>query len=456
MKIFTLKKTNFNQFVVLTQIVLLMVYLSLNILNVGGAGTGLPLLAGFVTLACGALLFDIARRRSAVHVHFFVFLLFVAWLTFRVVVDLQDAERLKQLTVATTSGVLVFFLIGTFARRALDKIVFAEKCVWAKVLLILVLLVNVYIFLVFKERLMDRDDIIYMEAIEGGYQRPGSFMIMLFIMSSLIYLGIAAHGHTRNLTKLLFWLAVYTWVMVLNLMASQMMGSNAATACILVMYLMTAVVSVLFVNKVFRKQYLDNLLNLPFSMYGFNRILKYSVLALLFGICAALVVIKVTGFDLQKTRIFGFGAGENTSVNSRLEILVESAADQMGHSPFFGNLDVARLTTGDAGLTLHSFIPNVIAELGLVGLLIVVLLFVLVMVKLINLMRRCVKNEFGFMQASLSFWAFLIFIFLFLYANLAVGKEWSVMWFFLGFAISVFCEQSGHQKRQTLKRECGA
>lgn len=41
-------------------------------------------------------------------------------------------------------------------------------------------------------------------------------------------------------------------------------------------------------------------------------------------------------------------------------------------------------------------------------------------------------------QAIINLWLMFVLLFLFLYANLSVGKEWPVMWFYLGFAVRVF------------------
>jgi|GEM_PF-2432336 len=444
MSFLTIKKFSVNQAVAVFQVLLLLSYFILNIVNVGGMGTALPLLAGFVVLVGIGLFLQLWRGYLVVKLHFFVFLLFVAWLTVRVIVDLQDVEYLKQITVATTGGVLLFFLLGTFVRQALNKISLADKSGLAKRLLFVFTLSSVFVFMGFQGKILEQSEIFYIEGVEGGYQRPGNFMIMLFLMASFLYLSIAAKFRTRKAATLLVWLAVYSAGMLFSLINSQLIGSNAATANILAIYLMTVVLSFLMFNAAIRYSFLNNYLALPLSRLSLKKIIKYSTCAALFGVVAGIALIQATGFDLNKTRAFGFGAGENSSLNSRIEILKETGAVQMGHSPFLGNVDVARLTTGEAGKTLHSFIPNVIAELGLLGLGVVILLFSLVLRSIIKATKQSAKTEHGFMQAMLNLWLLFVFIFLFLYANLAVGKEWPVLWFFLGFAVSVF--ESGVNK----------
>lgn len=57
---------------------------------------------------------------------------------------------------------------------------------------------------------------------------------------------------------------------------------------------------------------------------------------------------------------------------------------------------------------------------------------------LIKSLKQAPTNPEGFGAAVINFWLVFMLIWLFLYANLSVGKEWPVMWFFVGFAVSVF------------------
>ncbi len=437
MSFLAFKISNSSRVVAGLQILILISYFTLNIVNVGEMGAALPLLVVFFILAGGGLFFQLWRGYLAIKFHFFVFLLFVAWLSFRVVVDSQDLERLKQLTVATTSGVIMFFLLGTFVRQALNKIVLDEVGL-TKGLIFVFTLSSVFLFINFESKILNRSDIFYIEGADEGYQRSGNFMIMLFIINSFLYLSTAARLKTKKIASLMFLLGVYSSGMALNLVSSQMIGSNAATANFLAIYLMTIVISFLAFNEGIRNKFLSNKLALPLSRASFKKMLIYSGVVVVFGMVAAMMAIQITSFDLSKTRVFGFGADENISVSSRIEILKETGADQMGYSPIFGDVNVARVITGDAGETLHNFIPNVIAELGLVGLISITMLFILVAINLFNVIKKVERNEIGFMQALLGFWLLFLFLFLFLYANLAVGKEWSVIWFFIGFSASVF------------------
>lgn len=436
---FVIKKPNGLLVVSLIQLLLLFFYFTLNITNVGEMGTALPLLGGFVALAGGVFFLQLVKSQISLRLHFVVFLLFVLWVALRVIVDLGDMEHLKQLTVATTGGILLFFLLGTFARKALDTLTNANlKLTSSKTLLLTFLLVSTLIFLSFKGRLLDRDDIFYISGVEGGYQRPGNFLIMLFVMASFTFISITSHPRTRKRINLFVWLGIYSIGMVLAVISSQMIGSNAATANLLAIYLMTCVLALLSFNKNIRQAFYNKNLRLPLSKQTFKKLIKYAITALVAVIFLAVIAIQVTGFDLSKTRAFGFGTGSNSSVTSRFDILLETGAAQMSYAPFLGNVNVAELTTGNAGRTLHNFIPNLLAELGLVGLLIALTLLFLVGWHLVKSIKTASKEGKDLNQAIINLWLLFVLLFLFLYANISVGKSWSVMWFFVGFAVSVF------------------
>ncbi|WP_180074657.1 hypothetical protein [Acinetobacter sp. YH12116] len=438
MSLFRLRIPTAQLLINFAQIILIFGYLTLNIISVGEMGTGILLLAGFVGLAGGLLFVQGIQNSISVYWHFFLFLMFIMWIVVRVIIDLQDLYYLKQITVATTGGILLFFLMGTFARRALDTFsTLNENVKSAKLLLIIFALLCFDIFLEYSARLV-RTDIFYIDDVDGGYQRAGSFLILLFIMGSFVYLKIISNTVTKKFFDLIFWLIVYSVGLFFSLVSSQMIGSNAATANLLAIYPMTVVISFLAFSQQLRNTFLENKLSVPLSKSGIKKLLQYSIVSVVGGLLIAVLALQVSGFDLNTTRIFGFGDGTNSSIDSRLNILKETGSTQMGYSPIWGNINVAYLTTGNSGLYLHNFIPNIVAELGVVGVSIVIALFFLVFRTLIRNIRTARINAQGFQQGILNLWLFCVLLFLFIYANFSVSKGWLVIWFFMGFSISVF------------------
>jgi hypothetical protein len=434
-----INKHSFFLMLVAFQQLLLFSYLALNIENVGEMGVGLPLLAGFVIISCGIFVTQLLTLTLRVRLNLFLFLMLIFWVSLRVVLDFGDIEHLKQITVATTGGMLLFFLIGTFSRQALDYLTKSNKSnLYPKLLILVFCLLCLIIFLSFKVRLLDREDKFYIAGVNGGYQRPGNFMIMLFIMASFSYLSIVASFKTKGVFKLIVWIGMYTLGLALLLISSQMIGSNAATANLLAIYLMTIVISLLASSTQIRLKFIQGRFSLPLSKTALRKLINYSGVALITLLFLAIVAIEVTGFDLNKTRVFGFGSGTNNSMISRVDIFLKTGPTQLNYAPFFGNANVAELTTGNAGRKLHNFLPNIMAELGLVGLIITLSLFFFTFRTLKNTIKFSFKNAEGFKVSIINFWLFFVLIFLFIYVNIAVGKNWPVMWFFIGFAVNVF------------------
>ncbi len=424
------------------KILILILYFVFNIVNIGDFGTALPMLVIFFAISIIDLPLNLFRGNLVVKFLIFNFAVVVIWLSIRIIIDTHDFEYLKQLTIATTSGVVLFFLLGGLTRQVLSSVINLDKGKMAKLLVIMLIMSSVYLLIKFNDRLLDRIDIFFIEGADEGYQRSGNFMIILFILNSFLHLSITARLNPIRKTNFIFFLTIYSFNMIINLINSQMIGSNAATANIFAMYLMTIVLSFFSYKIDVRNKYIEKKLDLPLSIGVLKLYLKYSFIVIFFGFIAAILVVKITGFDLNKTRIFGFGAGENISLSSRFEILKETGMNQMGYCPIWGNVNVATIVTGDAGERLHNFIPNVIAELGVIGLIFILNLFALVIINLFNLIKKSDKDEIGFMEAILNSWLLFDFVFLFLYANIAVGKEWSVIWFFIGFSINLLGDKS--------------
>ena len=96
---------------------------------------------------------------------------------------------------------------------------------------------------------------------------------------------------------------------------------------------MTIVISFLAVSTEIRQRFMQGNLALPMSKSTIKKIIKYSIVSLINLLLLSIAVIQVTNFDLSTTRAFGFGSGENNSINSRFKILQEVGAEQMGYAP---------------------------------------------------------------------------------------------------------------------------
>ncbi|NVK44052.1 MAG: hypothetical protein HWE39_22645 [Oceanospirillaceae bacterium] len=407
-------------------------YLIFNVIDVGDSGTGLPILAFYLLLSV-VLALLILRRSVTIQLHFILFILFVCWISLKVIVDLGDVGFLKSITIKTTGGILLFYLIGAFLGLVHQEFLHSStRLYYGKILLIFYLCIVSW--MIFKFSLRLRPDIFYLSGIDGSYQRSGNFLSISFVCLSYVFMRVMFGfiEFQKSLVKFVFWIWVYTSSTLIVLIASQLIGSNSATAVILGVYLITFVMSLLVTRKALFQSYFHQKLRLPLSKRFFGK-LVYISFSLVLLLTPALIVV-LSKFDIKNLRIFGFGEGTNTSINTRVEILMNTGLEQIGFAPLFGDFNVAYLTTGSEGRTLHSFFSYVVANLGLFGLTIVLFLFFLVFKVLFEGCKN--KADFGlksYFRNVTSLYSSFILLYLVFFANLATGVSWIVLWFTLGF-----------------------
>ncbi|WP_200890156.1 hypothetical protein [Geoalkalibacter subterraneus] len=422
------------------QLLALFVYLNVNIVNVGEIGTALPLLAAYVGLSSLLFLCIWLKKKLYIRFHLMLFLLLIVWVAIRIIIDLGDMEYLKQITIATTGGMLLFYLLGAFLGLSYQSILTPSNRLFAvKFVIMLFASLMVWVLYNFSQRL--HPHLFYLLDVDGSYQRSGNFLSILCIIFSFIYLQLVLKriGQVVRIASCFFWLGVYTLSTFMALVSSQLFGSNSATAVILGVYLITLVMNLILPKKTIWLNYLKQRLALPWSKRLVKQLTLMPVVALALFVAHLVLIIRATGFDLTSLRLLGFGSGSNTSLLSRIEILLETGANQMSYSPFLGNINVAYLTTGDSGRTLHSFFPYVMANLGLVGLTIVLALFASVLMQLCHESSRVSGGcLYGYQSSMIALYSIFIFLYILFFANLATGVSWAVLWFTFGFISKPF------------------
>jgi len=433
-------KINFNHIKIfeLITLFLLILFFHKNISNVGGTGSGLFLLLMFFSLNFSLRFYQGIKYGLIIKIHLFIFLLFISWIALRIILDLGDIEHLKQVTIATTSGIILFFLMGSFLRVSLNYLLISR----GGFSIYYISLISIFCFMCYTnyslfERL-ERNDVFLIEGLNSGYQRAGNFLIINYIIFSFFYVSLLSKDNIVNLFKILFIIFIYSSGSFLSLISSQMIGSNAATANILAIYLMTMVVSFLGFNRKIRSIFREK--GIVFSLHKLiiSKGIKFSFFLLLVLIFLGFVFVSTSGFDINKTRILGFGEYENNSISSRIDIIKRTGLEQMGYSPILGDINVAYLTTGDAGLTLHNFLPNIISELGVVGIVFFSIFLFFIFTDLIKNLNFSIIRVLDFNKYIINLWLIAVIVFFLVYANFSVGKEWSVIWFYLGFVVSSF------------------
>ncbi|HFG1607600.1 TPA: hypothetical protein ACGFXW_003526, partial [Vibrio cholerae] len=244
---------------------------------------------------------------------------------------------------------------------------------------------------------------------------------------------------------------LYSISAIVNIICSQLLGSNSATGVIVFIYVLT--IALMFYScsdKMIELFYLKGS-RVYFSFFALRRLFLISISMAISFIIVLLVASNIINFNLNKLNVFGLGAGEITSLTSRFDILASAGLEQMSFSLFWGNIDVAYLTTGNSGKTLHNFFPFIIANLGVFGFLIVLMLFLFVFYEYVkSIILDCnLSGLLIYKNSVLNFYSLLVFAFLVIFANFTTDVSWIVLWFFIGFSTRPIMLEKIHTKKFT-------
>ncbi len=423
-------KLKIGKFIFIAQAALLWFYLFSNVASVGNAGVALPYLAIYFLLGILLVFLKNNLHIPKVTVNFAFFLLFFFWISFRYLVDKDGTYDFMQVTIGTTGGIFTFYLLGLFIKEGLESLQYNESSFFGLVLLYTAFVV--WLIFDFSERKMP--DLFLLFDINGFYQRPGDFLSIGYLLFSYIFALSFISKKVNSIGFIIYPFIFYTLNTVLLLMCSQLIGSNSATAVIIGVYSLSVVFSISTNKRL--------LIDLCGTENKGNKLVKYliswmknSFIFVGISLVFTTSLILCTDFDLSKLRVFGFGAGRNSSLESRNDILVRWGVEQISHAPIFGNIDVAYQVTGDAGIILHNFLPSIWANLGLYGLFIFFLILFFIYRQNFSTVLRVEKNHPSrvLIKKAASIYSSIILLFLFLFANISTSYSWIVFWFAAGF-----------------------
>lgn len=429
-------------------LILLDFYLKTNISGIGEQGINLPVLALFVVLAGVLFLWRATMAKSIViRRSTWLLLLFLAYFIFRIGIDIGEMDRLKAYTLATSGGVILFYILGTLVAVIIGQ--HPKNAVQAKnyfkyfTLFFIGYLVISYglllsVFFELGARL--RTDILLLEDAGGAYQRPGNFLVIGYLMLITLYAQFISLKQTQNslLWVRLSSLAAFGVFIIYTLTAlliAQMIGSNNATVLIAGLGLIViAILMLLWLKSV--RNYLS-VKPLTFTRLTFgkvtSRLAVFGVLALVLLIGVILSVSNYLGIDLTMTRLGGFGSGEVSSVSSRLALL-DNFAIQFAHSPFFGNMNVDCLTTG-CGSYVHSLLATLLTHTGFIGFFLFTFYLVLAYKERFKLILTSSSN-FTLKSNIVNLYAILFVSAILVIGVLATSLTWATLWFSLGLLMT--------------------
>ena len=412
---------------------LFIAYFAENVAAIGAGGT-LNILLGVIFLLALYLFGScIIRGTLFIRLELFAVILFLIWFFYRVHKDTGDSELLWSLSFGTTGGLITFYLLGIIIASCIRVRSGLRPTFTANIVFALLTAAFFYLWLEFVPRI--RADIFYLDDINGEYQRAGNFLSIMFMVYSFCFFTLFNDGSLlwRSLKNisLLFLYALVTFSVVL---LGQLIGSNSATGMTLGLGLITLLVVIgappkKNESKDEKDQFHEDAY-LPFMLL---RIVVFLFLSIYLLILILMLLELLLGLSPLGLNLFNFGGGEIPSLVSRLQLLNYSGLQQLSYAPILGNFGVAEEVTGEAGLFIHSFFPNIFSKLGGLGLLIMISIVIFTSCRQILALnaRNTIGSNFGKKaQSGFSLFGFLYVLF---FANLSTDVSWSVFWFSLGF-----------------------
>lgn len=415
----------------------LLIYLFVNIKLISEGSPALAVLVLSVLLGGFLIVLEMLLKQNMYIKKSFLFL--ILFFTYFIVNStLNRPNDLKALLLATSGGIILFYILGSLVstnllyvrERILNSNQFLNMFNFFYIVLCFLFLA---LFLDTFATLMAnvRTDLFLLADLDGMYQRPGAFLVISFFIYSFMtafFLFVNKYAKKSRLMVLVTFVlfGLYFLLTIGGMLLSQMIGSNN-TLVNLGGLLFATTIFYIFINFIEPENLLSriklNIKKIFLSKLGSK--LFVSIFVSLFVVLVLLVgLINFFDIDLDQFRIFSFGSGEISSVSSRLA-LWDNFFIHFDYNPIFGNMAVDALTTGK-GSYVHSFIATLITHLGIVGfILFFIYLFVAIKEKLKNSNNLYVNN-------LITLYSLIVFAGIFTIASFGTFVTWAPLWFLLG------------------------
>ncbi len=427
-------------FATFTIIGMFILYLFLNIKNLEGESNSIVILYMIVLLSFIYLFINsITSLAIKIKKSFFIMVLFFMYLLLSIVTTTQDFDMLKDYFIGTTGGIFLFYFLGVFVSLFIsDLLSGCQKSLQAiNFFTFFTFLFSCLIFYFQLETVLVyildlRSDILLLENLNGLYQRPGDFLIVVYLIYSFVLasLLIIKKLDKKYIVILYFIFFIYLFNGLMGMFISQMIGSNNAFINIGFFLFCTTVLFILLKSinlEHFAINYRFTFKKIFFSKRKLTRYIYGSLAkSIMMLFVLLLCFIYFMDIDIYQLRIFGFGSGEITSISSRFHIW-GNFAEHLNINPFFGNIIAEKLTTGE-GTYIHSFIGSLLTHLGFFGL-IVFFMYLIYAFKEAGSTSDKTNAEIAFRIYSL-----IVFSGMFVIASLGTFFSWIPLWFILGLS----------------------
>lgn len=424
---------------------LLILYFIMNINVLSKSSSGLLVLALFILLSTSVIVYDALKKTVFIKKSLLFLFLFMIYFLFKLILETEDMGLIKTLFISTTGGTIFFYILGLLLSLHLyyiktnylklqNSLTGYNSLTFLFLFVVFIMLINSFFILYANIR----TDIFLIDNIDGMYQRTGSFLTMLCLITSIFYIySMVLNRKDKTFTNSLLsigTLLLYFSILVISTVLSQLIGSNNAFICILGLLFAVITFKIFFLMNYKQIQLSNEYIYFNSIIYG-KVVLKilFSIFTALFILLIMLgVFVYVMDIDLSVLRIFGFGKEDVGSADSRI-MAWKNFPTQFNYSPIFGHFKVGEFTSDIAPSThfqhVHSFVGTILTHLGLVGFLLFSL-FVFSSFKEINVAPE--NKDLFFINSMLKIYIFLVFIGFFTVATYATFFSWIPLWFLLG------------------------
>jgi len=437
-------------FLSFTMIALFISYMFINIGELGNGSPGLMILA--ISAIIGLLLTGIQlffAKKIYINKSFLVLVLFFTYFIFRIVIDTQEISILKSSTIATTGGIILYYIfgviVGNFFITIKDELIRSKQLEkFFIVIFFLSLVIFTYFFLTLFIELMahKRADVFLVSSgdRELNYQRIGMFLFMSFAIL-LFYYQLFYNITLKKRTFFYNTLRIISFgnillLLVLSLFFSQLIGSNNTLIDLAVLLISFTLMTITLTrhNILLFSKYtftFNNLFTGKITKMLYSRILVGLIILFILMI----LIINYFDIDIYKFRILGYGTEGIRSVDTRLA-LWKYFSIQLDYSLFLGNMGVDTYTTGK-GTYMHSLPASLITHLGLIGfILFFTYLYFAIKEKLYSSYS---EGEYGrYVDNSILVYSLIVFMAIFIIASVGVFFTWVPIWFLMGMFFPIF------------------
>lgn len=405
-------------------------YINLNNIEVSGGDGYLGMF--FVLAFLSAFLSKEISLKYINRSSFFVFL-FIFYHIFAWAIGTQDLSVVHAYVLGTSQGVVLALLEGLGFSLIFSEIFFQISISQTKrktFIKFLVLSVLVLFYYIDSAVLIDhmknvRLDIFLIDNVNANYQRPGQFMTINYLVSCAIFILLEISDKKNK-----GWINIIAFFFIILIsfklgLLSQLLGSNSSLFSVLcvfagvVLYFACSIKSfekvrgkISFAKLFFRKQ-------------------NTKCFFLIFTIgCGIYFYSSLLTFDFEKYRAFGYGAGNNSSVLSRIELFKNNFIEHFSYAPILGDVMVDSKLTG-TGTYIHSLL-SVLTHLGIVGSILFITMTLNIHSEIKKKIERNINPEVLFLNSNYGIYRLIMIYTIGFICLLTALYTWMPFWFAIG------------------------